>query len=298
MVNSKIHIGISGGGFAISGLAGSLDELIRSGKTPDVISGVSSGSILTFITCGSRDVINVIRSNSIGFSVDDVFSRPPFNKKGKITLRSISNAIFKCYLSEQDKLPNLLRSFVSKVEWDEYRSNPDSPDGIIMSVDLISGSRMFFNLKNYSYDDAIILVCASSSIPVFIKPVYYKGMILVDGGIRNHILTEWIFDNYANIDESYSIFSRSEDFKERSNKDELKSTAKILLRTIEIMENEISKSDEHLANLKSIERGINHKNFFIENILDNVYDDTLEKQIYLYENGKYIVKNWFLNGGF
>ena len=285
-----IHIGISGGGFAISGLAGGVFELLESGIKPDVVSGVSSGSILTFILCASKNPLSVIENNAIGFKTTDVFSKPPFGKRGKLTLSAIWNGIFNNYLSKQDRLIPLLKTMVSETEWGDYINDPKSPDGIIMSVDFIKGSREFVNIKDYSYEDALSLVLASSSIPVFVKSVDFKDKVLYDGGVRNHILTEWILDKY-DVSESYSVFSRPEDFKKFTTKDKLKTLPQVLMRTIEIMENEISKSDEQLANLKASETGIVHKNFYIKNILDNVYDDNKDKQIELFEYGKKQIKD-------
>jgi len=289
MNNGLVHLGISGGGFKISGLAGGVIELLDSGISPDVISGISSGSILTFVLCGSSSPRSVIEDNAIGFNSSDVFSRSPFNKRGGLRVSSIINGIFKNYFTKQDRLYTLLSGYVSETEWEYYRDSKYSPDGIIMSVDLIRGSREIVNLKDYNYKDAIGLVIASCSIPVYVNPIYFKEMVLVDGGIRNHILTEWILDAY-NIKESYSIFSRSSDFKKYTTKEKLKTLPQVLIRTIEIMENEISKGDELLADLKAAKKGIYNKNFYIYDILDNVYDDDIEKQRFLYELGKNTVR--------
>lgn len=285
MKKRRLHLGMSGGGFAIPGLAGAAVELLSQDIKPEIISGISSGSIMTFILCGSKDPIGIIKGNAIGFEAKDVFSKPPFNKKGKLTFSAICNAIFNNYLSEQDRLPELLKTLVSETEWYHYRTNPNSPDGIVMAVDMCSGKRIFANLKDYSYEDAITLVQASSSIPVFVKPVYYKDMVLADGGLRNHIITDWIFDNYE-IEKSYSVFTRSEDFKEKVKPEDLNTTPKILMRTIDILINEISKSDAEAADLKAELKGIEHDNVFIENILMNVYDASAEKQKQLFELGR------------
>jgi predicted acylesterase/phospholipase RssA len=292
MKKEMVHIGISAAGFAIPGIGGGVYELLRQGVVPDIISGVSSGAILAFILCASSDPMKTIETRSIGFNSKDVFSKPPFNKKGNITFSSGKNALLHNYLSEQDNLFDLLRSVVSADEWDLYLSDPNSPDVIIMAVDFLTGSRVFEKLKDYCYEDAIKLVVASSSIPVFVNPIDFDGKVLYDGGVRNHILTEWVFDNYP-ITKSYSIFSRSKDFKKHISRSELSTIIKVLFRTVEIMENEISKSDEQLADLKAESIGITHKNFYIKNILDNVYDDDLEKQRELFEFGKKQVRDNF-----
>lgn len=277
-------MGFSGAGFAISGIAGAGYELLKSGFKPDIVSGISSGSILTFLICASKDPIKDIEENSIGFKATQVFKHPPFNKKGKVTIRSIWNAITKNYLAKQDKLDDLLKSIISEQDWIDYVNNDDAPMGVIMSVDLLSGGRIFFKLKDLSYEDAIKSVVSSASIPVFVNTVEHKDYLLVDGGVRNHILTEWILDNY-DVEKSISIFARPEDFKNPTTKDKVKNTYGVLERVIEVMQYEISKTDQQLAELKAYTKNINYKTIYIKNILDNTYEENLEKQKELFQNG-------------
>ena len=278
------HLGFSGAGFAIPGIAGAGYQVLKDGFKPDIVSGVSSGSILTFLVCASKNPLRDIKDNSIGFKANQVFKHPPFSKKGKIRLRSIWNAVTKNYLSKQDKLDDLLRSIITEKDWKNYLNNDEAPEGVIMSVDLLSGSRIFSKLKELSYEEAITNVVASASIPVFVNPVEDKDYLLADGGVRNHILTEWILDEY-NLSETISIFARPEDFKKPVTKKELKGTFKVLERTIEIMQFEISKSDEQLAKLKCSEKNVDYKSIYIKNILNNVYEESKDKQIELFFNG-------------
>ena len=114
------HLGFSGAGFAIPGIAGAGYEVLKNGFKPDIISGVSSGAILTFLICASKNQLKDIKSNSIGFKSKQVFKHPPFSSKGKIKIRSIWNAITKNYLSKQDKLDDLLRSIISEQDLKDY----------------------------------------------------------------------------------------------------------------------------------------------------------------------------------
>ena len=137
----------------------------------------------------------------------------------------------------------------------------------------MNGSSRF--LKGY-FDGCycFLKLCVS----VFVNPVEDKDYLLADGGVRNHILTEWILDEY-NLSETISIFARPEDFKKPVTKKELKGTFKVLERTIEIMQFEISKSDEQLAKLKCSEKNVDYKSIYIKNILNNVYEESKDKQI-------------------
>lgn len=284
MADKLTHLGFSGAGFAISGIAGAGYHLLKKGFEPDIVSGISSGAILTFLICASKDPLNDIKKNAIGFKSSQVFKHPPFSEKGKLTIRSIWNAITKNYLAKQDKLDDLLRSIISEQDWIDYLSNDKAPLGIIMSVDLLSGTRIFSKLKEMDYESAIKNVVSSASIPVFVNPVENNEYLLVDGGVRNHILTEWILDNY-DISKTISIFSRPEDFKKPTTKKKLDNTFSILERVIEIMQFEISKSDEQLADLKSIVKKVDSKSIYIKNILDNTYEENIEKQKELFNNG-------------
>ena len=145
------HLGFSGAGFAIPGIAGAGYQVLKDGFKPDIVSGVSSGSILTFLVCASKDPLRDIKDNSIGFKANQVFKHPPFSKKGKIRLRSIWNAVTKNYLSKQDKLDDLLRSIITEKDWTDYLNNDEAPEGVIMSVDLLKGGRIFSKLKELSY---------------------------------------------------------------------------------------------------------------------------------------------------
>lgn len=289
MKNLKV-LNISGGGFAISGLAGAAEQVIKSGYNPDIISGISSGSILTFILVASKDPINVIKMNSIGFSSKVAFKHSPTNKSGVPTIRSIWNAITKNYLAEQDNLGNTLMKIVSKKEWNEYISNSASKDGIVIAVDFLTGARRKFNLKEESYEDAITIVTASCSIPVFVNPVMFRGDMLYDGGIRNHIASEWVLENYNNISDNVNIFSRPADFTKYKQLSDLDDITSILMRTIEIMTYEISKSDETSTNLISQLSGINNTNIYLPSLLKNTYDDNIDSQKLLYAVGRYNAK--------
>jgi len=278
------HIGISGGGFSIPGLAGAFEQVVKSGFKPDIVSGVSSGSILAFVYCGATDPLKLFREETIGFDSSVAFKNPPLNKKGLPTLRSIWNLITKNFLASQDNLEITLRKYVSVEEWEIYRNNSDAPDCLVMAVDFLTGARRTYNLKEEIYEDAIQIVRASSSIPVFADPVEFDGDFLYDGGVRNHIMTEWILERY-NIEETVSIFNRPTDFKKYVESSDLSGTFAVLMRTLLIMEYEISKSDERLADLIADKQGIKSTNIYLPSLLNDTYDADIQKQILLYEAG-------------
>ena len=275
------HCGISGAGFAIPGIGSALVRVLESDRKIDIFSGVSSGALLTFVAVASNDPISAIKENVIGFTADVAFKCPPINKNNKVTLLSIYNLLTKNYMASQNKLSKTLKNIVSEDEWNNYINDFNSPDAIVLCVDYYSGSRRKINLKDQSYNDAIDYVVASSSIPIFANPIYKDSDMLYDGGVRNHIATEYIMDNY-DLDSSISIYSRTEEFSKMLNFKNLDTSVEVLFRTLDIMNNEISKSDEQLEDLKAEKYNINNTKIFVPNILDNPYhaDELLQKELY------------------
>lgn len=282
------HIGLSGAGFAIPGIAGASYQLLKNGFKPDIISGVSSGAILTFLYTFSDNPDYIIENNITNFKSNDVFNTPPINKRGKFNFRLIWNLITKNYLTKQDNLKKTLMELVPEDVFYSKRDNLQTPIALTLSVDILTGSRVVHRLNDMSYSNAISAVVASTSIPIFTKPVRMKKNLLVDGGIRNHILSEWVFDNY-DIKISYNIFSRPKDFNKNIKENKISNLFTILIRTIEIMQFEISKTDQDLADFKARKQGIKNFNIFIPRILDNVYEENQGKQKLLFEIGKKVV---------
>lgn len=282
------HLGISGAGFAIPGIAGASVNLLQQGFKPDIISGVSSGAILAFLYTFAENPIDIIENDIVNFSTKDVFKNEPINNKGKLTFRSIWNLLTKGYLSDNEQLKKTLMKYVSEKTFNSKKNNFETPKCLVLCVDISSGKRIVKNLNDLSYSDAVSTVVASTSIPIITKPLKTDNMILFDGGIRNHILTEYIFDIY-DIKNSYSVFSRPSDCFNPKHPDKLKSSISILMRTIEIMQYEISKSDEQLADLKAKEKGINNCNIFLPRVLDNIFENDKSKLKELYDYGKNIV---------
>ena len=97
------HLGISGGGTKIGGLFGVVETLYTKGFTPDIISGISAGAILTVpVALGKFDQI---RDLILNITLDDFFSKKPIKEKGSLTPGALWNALRgKPYLGKQENL--------------------------------------------------------------------------------------------------------------------------------------------------------------------------------------------------
>lgn len=279
------HLGLSGAGFAIPGIAGSAYQLIKQGYEPDIISGVSSGAILAFLLTYSNKPLEILENNITNFSAKDVFDTPPLKKSGRISVMGIFNLITKGYFSKKDKLEKTLKKYVTEEDFYCKKNNIKTPICLVLCVDLLSGKRIVKNLSDLSYANAVNMVIASASIPIFTKPLKMDKNVLVDGGVRNHILTPYVFKNY-DITENWSVYSRPQDFQKPMDEKSLKNSVSILMRTIEIMQFEISKSDEEYSNMFAEKKGIIHNSIFLDRLLKNVYQEDNFLATKLYELGK------------
>ena len=296
------HLGISGGGTKIGGLFGACEVLMQErGYKPDVISGISAGAILSVpLALGKFDAV---RKLVLNYDLDTFFSKPPIKDDGSVrALNAIGQIISgKHYLGDQANLEDALAGVVSKKEFERYRNDDSLPQCIVGAVDFYTGSRLYVNLKEQSYELFLKLVNASASIPIFTKGVALSGsirdfegnttsgkMLLYDGGVRDHIGSARILDsNTYGIQESWSVFSRPRDYRVLSDKFEPKSILDILARYVDINNVEISKNDEQEIDRISNERGIKqHPHVYLPRVMDHVYDISPENLQKVYEAGK------------
>ncbi len=234
-------LSISGGSTKIPFLAGASLELMRN-KKYDVFVGSSSGALLS-LALAVGNVRNV-QSSVLNFGIKDIFTENPETRWGKI--KAVWRAITKGYLFDQSRLYETIKEVVSKEEFDQWKDNPRAPSAHVCAINIETGSIVVVNLKRHDYEIALKWVMASASIPVFTSPIEIHGQKYVDGGLREHNPISSYMKKYpysgANID---MVFSRPKDLSG------IKKTAKGLIgtltRTIEIMEWEISKSDEQIA---------------------------------------------------
>lgn len=284
------HLGISGGGTKIVGLYGITKTLLRDQNyKPEVISGVSAGAVLALpLALGKFNELDEILFN---LEIKDFFKRPPVTKRGRISLYAIKNIITgKHYVGDQSNLIRSLKKMVTEEEynfWKDARPSKANPEIYVVFVDFRSGERIYQKLRQLRYKEALYAIQASASIPVFTEGVNYN----YDGGVRDHIPTARILEMYPSIKETVSVYSRPKNYRMFDEFDP-KHVGDTLIRTIDIMNIEISKSDEREEDLICIARKIKQRKYYLPKVLTSVYDVDPVRLKKLYEMGVAQVKNY------
>lgn len=271
---------ISGGGTKIPFLGASASRLITEyDYNFNTIVGVSAGAILSLpLAMGLHEEM---KDMVISQTDKSIFKYSPNTWLGKVvaTLNVLSG---KGYLLNDSRLAESIKSVVTKERFNKYKYNRKMATCYVVVVDIETGEELLVNLKTLSYDQAIEYVLASSSIPVYVGPRKINDRYLYDGGMRSHIGSYlYLKENGDNVKECVSIFSRANDLETYKWEYPKKkwfsfNILKVLSRTIEIMNIEISKSDEYKADYYCDERGIKHHKIFAPFKLSNNP----------YENGK------------
>ena len=159
----KIGIALSGG--AVRGLAhiGVLKALEELDIKPDIVSGVSAGSIIGSFYCAGyspKDMEEIALKTNL-----NSFILPSISKKALFSL---------------DKLESFLEKYIGKINIEDLKIPL-----IIAATNLNKASVEYF--QNGSL---IKTVKASCSIPVMFKPVKIDKYFYVDGGVMNNLPVE------------------------------------------------------------------------------------------------------------
>ncbi|MEO1653968.1 MAG: patatin-like phospholipase family protein [Bacteroidota bacterium] len=160
----KIGISLSGGaarGLAHLGVLAALEEL----EVPiHQIAGISSGSLVgSFYASGLSPKRILMISEKIG--VGSLFSLAAFANGGLLSM---------------DSLEELLRKYLQAERYEDLKIPL-----FVGATDLKSG-----NLEVFQSGELVPTVLASCALPFIFKPVQYRDMVLVDGGLISTMLVE------------------------------------------------------------------------------------------------------------
>lgn len=237
------------------------------GFIPDVYSAISGSALLILPLClGKTEQLDDILDT---FDLDTFFSAPPLKENGSLTVGAIKNVICgREYLGKMENLRKVYKSVITEDDFLVYRSS-NLPPCYVSYVDFKTGSMTIQNLKQCkSYQELVNSVIASASIPIFSEPVTADGEIKYDGGVRHHSIGAKIMEMLP-ITEVISVFSRPKDYKSDY---EHKNVVSVLLRTIEIMTTQLSKSDEREQIFLSKLKNIKLRQVFMPSVLTSTFD--------------------------
>ena len=294
---SRKILNLSGASTKVGGLAGACDFLYNVyGYRPTDITGISSGALLSLPIALRK--WSAIRELTQTLTLDDIFDKKPLKENNKTTFNAKLRVITgKSSLGTQNNLKKTLMDMITVDDFDRYQKG-DYPNIWISSVDFVTGSRYIKNIKDkdVTYSDYINIVNASASIPLAVEGVKIDDMILFDGAVRNHILSVWSLKNIDGIVESISVFARPKDYTNTLPKNWVdKNILSVFDRYSSMSLIEISKRDEieenlliELMNVKNDIAGIDpikHKQIFIPNVMDGMYDTDPNRLRDLYTSG-------------
>jgi len=286
----KIAMIISGGATKIPFLAGvALSLIINKKVRPSFFIGISSGAILSF-TLGIGKYNDTFK-NVINFSLSSFMANDMSGFKG--FMKTLYNVLRgKHHLNSQKPLKKLLMNVVTEDDFELWKGDVQKPEIFVGAVSLETGKRIYKDLRDCDYEEAIDWVMASASIPFYTEGSQIDGENWFDGGLRDHIGTEWFLKRYSHkVDEVHQIYSRASNlssyrFKMPKRKWFKLGSIKVLNRSIEILNWEISKTDEKLADEIITKKKIkSYKYFAPEKLTSDVYATSKEQNILLYDKG-------------
>lgn len=317
-------LNISGGGTKIFGEAAVVKALYEGGLNPDIITGVSAGSYLA-VPIAMR-MFNEIDQMQQHLNLDTMFDPAPVNEKGKITIGAAWRVIKGSYwLGDQRKSLDLLKAVITPEIFSKYKQGwmldgkPDRngiqdmiyfPDVFLLSVDIRSGANNLVRVRDLTYEQYLDQTLASGSIPVFTKGVdstkyqydikanrYFENgrALLFDGGIRNHIASTIIIEDIISrgketIDEVISVYARPKGYDISKPSDWMPSDISTsITRTIDIMEMQLSKSDEVLEKTYAKMHGFKLSQLFLPSDMLNGTYDVDQTRLKAFYNACYVI---------
>lgn len=291
---------ISGGATKIVGQFGVAEQIFQKLR-PAYIAGTSAGAILTLVLptidwsmdCDCKS--SSVRMKLLNLKSKDFWQVNPINSHGGFSAGALIRAVAGySSFGDMSKLKEFLSKFITEETFINKIVKNKAYKGLFVgSVCYNTGHRAYINLKDCSYDEALNWVVASSSIPVYTEPYKYNDYFYYDGGVRDHTPGPWLLEERGKeINKLVSIFSRPKDYNVINQHWEPSNVYKVLERTLEIMQIEISKSDEREEIFLSKQLGVELDQLFIPTVLEGLFDTNKERLVKLYKEGVKIGKEY------
>lgn len=253
----------SGGATKIAGHAGYGNAFARFIPEGELawVAGVSAGAIIApFVANRSVTEMKDVFTN---LEHKMFFKKSPVMKNGFLSFYGMKNILQrKPYLGDMSNLSKTIKKYFTLHDY-QMISN-QNVEIFAESVDLNTGDiRITSNFRN-DYDEMIQGIEDSATIPIFGR---VTGKVSIpdgynykhaDGGIRNHIPLKFL-ENRVPVNRIIVVFSRPESLRtifQHNHKWKPRHIIDVFTRTFEIMNYEISKSDEELLESYCMLKGI------------------------------------------
>jgi len=243
---SKVGLALSGGGLRGVAHIGVLKVLLENHIPIDMVAGTSAGAIIaTMYACGYTPLnMQTIAENldlsklvDLKVTVGDLFKHgTKWLLSGKFRFWSV----LPTGLVKGDKIEQYFETL-----WQRQTVRDTKIPLAITAVDINSGDTVFFTtplerrrgiLNARYYNNSLLsdAVRASISIPGIFFPKKYRGMMLVDGAVKNNVPTDILRYMGADI-----VIAVDLGYAGQPNND-IKSVGEILLQCIDIMGREVT----------------------------------------------------------
>ncbi len=211
----KLGFALGSGGSRGVAHIGFLKAMEENGVKPDYIVGCSMGSVV-----GS--------CYSIGMSADQMY---------KIVIKLKFSDIFDLSINPYHN-GALLAAKKMRKQLEKYLKDCTFNQTVIpfrcVATDLITGKTYVFHGDDLLVDG----VSASSSIPGVFKPVEYKEMVLVDGGVKCRVPIDEVRDMGAEVVVAVDVLGKLRENKKKYN------VFSVMIRSFEIADEEITRNRE------------------------------------------------------
>ena len=275
-------LSFSGGATKICALVAHGTNVLKSGYKPDVLVGVSSGSLVMLpLLLGKYEMLKEITTN---LKLSDIFDKMPVNEKGKIPFKAFVRSVFTGSLGSMNNLKYMIEYFVSKKEFEDFCKNENSP---ILYAGITNMNTNEFHLKklnNLTYEAFIEVLIASCSIPVYTPPIKIGKELYYDGGLIHHnAAIRYLKKNHENITECISVYTREKNANEYDPKYNGKSLGRNLSKSVDFLQKAISIHDASAEKLFCKSKKIKLTQLFSPKVLKGVYDVNPERLKKLYD---------------
>lgn len=242
----RVGVALSGGGVRGAAHIGALKVLAENGIPVDMIAGTSAGAVIASLyACGyrPREMQAMAENLKLGELIDLKVTMGDLFKHGFQWLfggRSRFWSVLPTGLVKGDKIEHYMTTLVQR------RTMRDTQIPVaITAVDVVSGDTVFFvtpvdggrAILNARYNSTALLaeaVRASISVPGVFFPKKMRGMLLVDGAVKNNLPTDILHNMGADV-----VIAVDLGYAGEPNPN-ISTVGEILLQCIDIMNREVT----------------------------------------------------------
>ena len=246
---------ISGGGSKGAFAGGLIEYLVnKENKSWDLFVGTSTGSLITPLVSFGR--IQELFDGYTNINQKDIFKVNPFKIKGKKTSINFLNVFYNMFIRGKESfgdatnLKLLIDRFVNE---DDFNKLKETNKNVIITVTNSTLATVEYkSLQESSFSDFKEWMLASCTIPPFMEYVHKNGYQYSDGGMKNPIPIQEAINRGATEIDVVVLRKKESNLPIKVIKNPFDS----IIRTSEIMLDEIGLNDLEIGKLISLEKDI------------------------------------------